>query len=460
MASKDKSDLMDKVVALSKRRGFVFPGSEIYGGLANTWDYGPLGSLLKRNIENSWWDFFVTRRPEIFGLDTSVLMNPKVWESSGHTDSFTDALIDCKNCKVRTRADHLIEDNIKDTKVEGKTLEELQNIITIHKLKCPNCGKHDWTHPREFNLLFETHVGIVEDKQSLVYLRGETAQGMFVDFKNVLDTISPKLPFGLAQSGLAFRNEITKGHFTFRTLEFHLAEFEYYVKEKEWEKWFDYWKKEMEEWLKVLGIDDKKIRWRKHTKDELSHYSKRTEDLEYKYPFGFKELWGLAYRTDFDLKNHMEKSGTDMRYTDPATGEKFIPHVVEPTFGITRTTMTVLTDAYTQEEKRVVMKLSPRLAPYKVAVFPLLANKPELVSKAKKIFHNLNEIFSTTFDARGNIGKRYFAQDEIGTPWCITVDFDSLKDNAVTVRDRDTTKQERVDVDKLEGYIENKLGKK
>jgi len=460
MASKQKSDLMEKVVALSKRRGFVFPGSEIYGGLANTWDYGPLGSLLKRNIEQSWWDFFVTKRPEIFGLDTSVLMNPKVWEASGHTDSFTDALIDCKSCKVRTRADHLIEDNIEDTKVEGKTSKELHNLIISHKLNCPNCGKHDWTKPREFNLLFETSVGILEGEQSQVYLRGETAQGMFVDFKNVLDTMSPKLPFGLAQSGLAFRNEITKGHFTFRTLEFHLAEFEYYVSEAEWEKWFEYWKTQMEKWLYVLGIDKKKIRWRKHTKDELSHYSKRTEDLEYEYPFGFKELWGLAYRTDFDLKNHMEKSGVDMRYTDPKTGNKFIPHVVEPTFGITRTTMTVLTDAYEEGEKRTILKLAPSLAPYKVAIFPLLANKPKLVSKAKKVFESLNSAFSVTFDDRGNIGKRYFAQDEIGTPWCVTVDFDTLKDDTVTVRDRDTAKQVRVSVDKLGEYIENKLGRK
>jgi glycyl-tRNA synthetase len=355
----------------------------------------------------------------------------------------------------------LIEDNVKDTKVEGKTVDDLHNLITSNKLKCPNCGKHSWTAPREFNLLFETNVGIVEDSQSLVYLRGETAQGMFVDYKNVLDTISPKLPFGLAQSGLVFRNEITKGHFTYRTLEFHLAEFEYYIKEKEWEKWFEYWQKEMEKWLKEIGIAKEKIRWRKHTKDELSHYSKRTEDLEYKYPFGYKELWGLAYRTDFDLKNHMEKSGVDMRYRDPVSGDKFIPHVVEPTFGITRTTMTVLIDAYSEEDKRVVMKISPQLAPYKAAVFPLLANKPDLLKIAKKVFDMLrveNDL-SVSYDERGNIGKRYFAQDEIGTPWCITIDFDTLKDDTVTVRDRDTTKQDRVSVDKLGSYIENKLGK-
>lgn len=450
-------DLLEKVISLTKRRGFVYHGSEIYGGLANTWDYGPLGSLLKRNIEQSWWDFFVARRPEIYGLDTSILMNPKVWEASGHTESFTDALIDCKKCKMRTRADHLIGDNLKDENVEGKTLEELDNIINANKLKCPNCGEHDWTQSREFNLLFETNIGIVQDKQSKVYLRGETAQGMFVDYRNVLDSMSPKFPFGLAQSGYVFRNEITKGHFIFRTLEFHLAEFEYYIQEDKWEKWFIYWKKEINKWIKGLGVDVKNTRWRQHTKDELSHYSKRTEDLEYKFPFGFKEWCAVAYRTDYDLKNHMEKSGVDLRYTDSKTGDKFIPHVIEPTFGITRTLMVILIDAYKEEDKRVVLKLSPSVAPYKVAVFPLLANKPKLVGKARKIFDEMTKKYSVSWDDRGNIGKRYFAQDEIGTPWCITIDFTTLEDDTVTIRDRDTTKQVRVSVDKLGSYIQNKL---
>ncbi len=451
-------DLMEKVTSLAKRRGFVFPGSEIYGGLANTYDYGPLGVLLKRNIEQSWWDFFVTRRPEIYGLDTSVLMNPKVWEASGHTASFTDALIDCKKCKVRTRADHLIEDNLKDTKVEGVSTTELDNIIKANKLKCPSCGKSEWTKAREFNLLFETNIGIVPEKQSLVYLRGETAQGMFVDFRQVMDTMRPKLPFGLAQSGIAFRNEITKGQMTYRTLEFHLAEFEYFVRESEWERWFEYWKKEMEVWMNMLGIDKKNTRWRAHTKDELSHYSKRTEDVEYKYPFGYKELWGLAYRTNFDLGNHMKKSGKDMNYTDPTTGEKFIPHVVEPTFGITRTLFTILLDSYSKDKDRVFLKLSPTLAPYKVAVFPLLRNKPKLVKKAGNIFNKIvNTGLSAAFDDRGNIGKRYLSQDEVGTPWCVTVDFESLENDTVTVRDRDTTEQIRVSVDKLKDYLQNKL---
>jgi glycyl-tRNA synthetase len=452
-------DKMEKVASLAKRRGFIYPGSEIYGGLANTWDYGPLGTLLKRNIESSWWDFFVTKRPEIFGLDTSVLMNPRVWEASGHTESFTDALIDCKSCRVRTRADHLIEDSIPDTKVEGQTLKELDAILRKNKLKCPNCGAFNWTDPREFNLLFESRIGIVPEKQSLVYLRGETAQGMFVDFKSVLDSMSPKLPFGLAQSGMAFRNEITKGHFIFRTLEFHLAEFEYYAEEGQWKKWFEFWQKEMEKWLGILGVEKKNTRWRSHTKDELSHYSKRTEDLEYKFPFGYKELWGIAYRADFDLKNHMERSGVDLRYSDPVTGKKFIPHVIEPTFGITRTLMMVLLDAYSETKKKVVLKLKPQLAPYKVAVFPLLANKPKLVSKAKTIYQLLSINYHCAWDERGNIGKRYFAQDEIGTPWCVTVDFDTLKDDTATVRDRDTAKQERVSIAKLESWFSEKLGK-
>lgn len=451
-------DLMDKITSLSKRRGFIYPGSEIYGGLANTWDYGPLGSLLKRNIENHWWDFFVTRRQDIFGLETSILMNPRVWESSGHTESFTDALIDCKECQIRARADHLIEEQVKGAKAEGKSLEELSQIIKKEKVKCPNCGESNWTDPREFNLLFETNVGIVPEKQSKVYLRGETAQGMFVDFRKVLDSMSPKLPFGIAQSGKVFRNEVTKGKFIFRTLEFDLAEFEYFVKEDEWEKWFDYWKKETENWMDELGVEKKKTRWRKHTKDELSHYSKRTEDLEYEFPFGFKEWTAVAYRTDYDLSNHMEKSGQDLRYEDPKTGEKFIPHVVEPTFGISRTFMVVLMDAYKKDGDRTYLSLDPKLAPYKVAVFPLLSNKEELVEKANGVFEELSDRYSTAWDDRGNIGKRYFAQDEIGTPFCVTIDFDTLEDDSVTIRDRDTTKQERVKVNSLKKWLDERLG--
>lgn len=456
--------LFDQVTALAKRRGYIYPGSEIYGGLANTYDYGPLGVELLRNIRNYWWQEFVTKRPNIYGLETSILMNPKVWESSGHTSSFTDALVECKNCHQRTRADHLIENHFdkkkKPIKVEGKSAEELHQLILDESIPCPVCGKHDWTSPREFNLLFETHIGIVPETQSLAYLRGETAQGMFVDFKQVLDTISPKLPFGLAQSGKAFRNEITLGQQVFRTLEFDLAEFEYFIDEKDWQKEFDYWKEEIEKFVLALGIKKDMVRWRPHTKDELSHYSKRTEDLDYKFPFGFKEWYAVAYRTDFDLKNHMEKSGVDLRYTDPKTGDKFIPHVIEPTFGLSRTLLVILTDAYHQEKgdkPRTVLKLAPHIAPYKAAVFPLLANKADLVTKARNIFEALLKDYPVTWDDRGNIGKRYFAQDEIGTPYCITIDFDSLKDDTVTVRDRDTAKQDRISADKLNKYLLDKV---
>ena len=449
-------DLLKKVTALAKRRGFIFPGSEIYGGLANTYDYGPLGSELLRNIKNLWWQFFVTQRENIYGLDTSVLMSPRVWEASGHTDSFTDALIECKQCHQRTRADHLIEDKLKQ-KVEGKSLEDLNQLIEKNKLKCPNCGQFNWTQAKKFNLLFETHIGIVPENKSLAYLRGETAQGMFVDFKNILDTFSPKLPFGLAQSGKVFRNEITRGQNVFRTLEFELAEFEFFIRESEWEKWFEFWQKEIEAFAKLLGVNSKKLKWRKHDSDELSHYSKRTEDLEYDFPFGSKEWFACAYRTNFDLKNHMEKSGVDLNYTDPKTNEKFIPHVIEPTFGLSRTLLVLLIDAYTEEKDRVVLKLSPKVAPFKMAVFPLLPNKPELVKAAREVFKTLSQNFSASWDDNGNIGKRYRRQDEAGTPWCVTVDFDTIKDKAVTVRDRDTMKQERVKIEKLSKYFSEKL---
>jgi glycyl-tRNA synthetase len=450
-------DTLKKVVALAKRRGFIFPGSEIYGGLANTYDYGPLGVEMLRNIKNHWWNYFVTTRENIFGLDTSILMSPKVWESSGHTKTFTDTLIECKQCHQRTRADHLIENKLKDIKVEGQSLEQLQKLIDDNKITCPKCGQFNWTKLRDFKLLFETSIGIVEESKSLAYLRGETAQGMFVDFKQILDTMSPRLPFGLAQSGKCFRNEITQGQNVFRTLEFELAEFEYYIKKEDWEKEFEYWKKEVENFALSLGVKKAKLKWRSQTKDELSHYSSRTEDLEYKFPFGFGEWFACAYRTDFDLKNHMEKSGVDLRYTDPNTQEKFIPHVIEPTFGLSRTMLVLLLDAYHEEGDRVVLKLDPKIAPYKVAVSPLLSNKEELVKKARDIFKTLSQKFSCRWDANGNIGKRYRRQDEAGTPWCVTVDFDSLKDDSVTVRDRDTMKQTRMKIEKLSTYFSSHL---
>lgn len=466
------TDLFTTIVALCKRRGFVYPGSEIYGGLANTYDYGPMGVELLRNIKNSWWDFFVTRRENIYGLDTNILMSPKVWEASGHTASFTDATLDCKHCGDRTRADHLIEDYFsgknEEKKVEGLTVEQLDNIINKEKIPCPNCLKFDWTPVRTFNLLFETHIGIVSGEKSLAYLRGEIAQGMFVNFKNILDSLSPKIPFGLAQSGAAFRNEVTMGKFTFRTLQFNLSEFEYFFNPKDsWENHYEQWKKEMWHWsTDILQLNKDNLRWRIHTDDERSHYSKKTEDIEYQFPFGFKELFGLAYRTDFDLKNHGEKSGVDLRYMDMQTGEKFIPHVIEPTFGMDRAFLAVLFNSYREEpaspaggekdgKKRVVLALPHHLAPYKAAVFPLVSNKESLVAKARDIYESLlKQSISTVWDDRGNIGKRYFAQDEIGTPACITIDYQTLEDDTVTVRDRDTMKQERVEIEKLKQYIE------
>lgn len=448
---------LDKVIALAKRRGFVYPGSEIYGGLANTYDFGPHGTELKRNLVNLWWKEFVQKRPEIYGIDSSILMSPKVWEASGHTDSFTNVLIDCTNCQYRTRADHLIEDNVPELEnVEGKPLEELDQIIIDNKIKCPKCGQSVWTKARNFNQLFETQVGIITSGKNTAYLRGELAQGMFVDFKQILDSIHPKLPFGLAQSGKVFRNEITMGKFTFRTLEFDLAEFEYFVSPKDWEQQFDYWKAEMSSFAQKVGLPKEKLRWRSHSEAELAHYSKRTEDLEYEFDWGFKEMWGLAYRTDFDLKNHMDKSGVDLRFTDPQTGEKFIPHVIEPTFGLSRLLTIILINSYHEEteKNRIVMRFPKELAPYRVAVFPLLGNKEELTGKAKSVFdHLLSSGLSVALDQRGNIGKRYLAQDEIGTPSCITVDFQTLEDNTVTVRDRDTTEQVRVSLDKLVEFL-------
>ncbi|MFA6982133.1 MAG: glycine--tRNA ligase [Patescibacteria group bacterium] len=452
-------NLNQKIISLCKRRGFVFPGSEIYGGLANVYDFGPLGAEMLRNIVDSWWKFFVRGRPDIIGLDTSILMSPKVWEASGHTASFADVMIDCKDCGQRTRADQLIETwesgefGTADGRIwDGVPPEEMGKYIEEREIKCPNCGSFNWTKPRKFNLLFETHIGIVPEDKSLSYLRGEIAQGMFVNFKNVLGTMRPKLPFGIAQAGKAFRNEITLGNFIFRTLEFNLAEFEYFFNpnEQEWEKVFDYWKEEMRTWILSLGVDEKRLRYRLHTDEERSFYSSKTEDLDFEFPFGFKEMFGLAYRTDYDLKNHMEKSGEDLRYTDPNTGEKIIPHVMEPTFGLNRVFYALLTNGYTEDGERVVLKLHPDIAPYRVAVFPLVRNKPEIVAKAKEVFDGLvKQGLSVDWDDRGNIGKRYLSQDEIGTPYCVTIDYQTLEDDSVTVRDRDTTKQDRVKITEL-----------
>jgi len=419
------ADKMQSIISLCKRRGFVFPGSEIYGGLANTWDFGPLGVELVNNVKQLWWKRFVKDREDIVGISSAILMNPKVWEASGHLKGFSDPLVECKKCHVRLRADHLREN---------------------YSNKCPSCSGKEFTEERQFNLMFKTHIGPVEDESSVVYLRPETAQGMFVNFENVENTTRLKLPFGIAQIGKAFRNEITPGNFIFRVLEFEQMEIEYFITDADWEKYFSQWQNEMEKWLvEVLGIKKENFAIREHAKEELSHYSKKTVDFEYKYPFGQKELYGLAYRTDFDLKAHK------------LSLEGMVPHVIEPTFGIERTFLALLCDAYSEEEDRVVLKLKPSLAPYKVAAFPLLANKPELVKKAREVFELLKGEFPTIWDDRGNIGKRYYSQDEIGTPFCLTIDFDTLQDNTVTLRDRDTMKQERVKTSDLKNILQEKL---
>jgi glycyl-tRNA synthetase len=467
--SSEKDNLMEKIVSLCKRRGFVFPGSEIYGGLANSYEYGPAGVELKRNIQNEWWNTFVHYRSDMVGLDSSIILHPKVWEASGHVAGLVDAMVECKHCHTRTRADHLIEDHFEKKgekiSVEGKSTKELDEIIEKNKIKCPTCGHFEWTPVREFNLLFETNVGIVSEAQSKVYLRGETAQGIFVAFKNIIDSTRVALPFGVGQLGKSFRNEITKGNFIFRTLEFEQGEIEYFFDPDvaDWKALFEGWKHDIEKFVvENLGVKKEHLRWREHGDEERSFYSKRTEDLEYEFPFGFKELWGLAYRTDYDLKQHMKYSGVDLSYTDPISNKKFLPHVIEPAVGINRLMAMVLLDAYTEEPDgkdgtRMYLKLPPRLAPYKAAVFPLLANKPELVARAREVYETLRKKYFVAWDDRGNIGKRYYAQDEIGTPFCITVDFDTLENGTVTVRDRDTAQQERVAIDGLGGYLGAKL---
>lgn len=451
-------DLMEKITALSKRRGFIYPGSEIYGGLANVWDFGPAGTLLKNNIRDLWWKHFVLERDDMVGIDSATILRPEVWEASGHIGGFNEAMLDCKECKNRVRADHLIENNIPNKKVEGLPFEELDLIIDENKIKCPKCGKFNWTKVRKFNQLVEVKIGVLEEGKNIAYLRGEIAQGIFLNFKNVINSTRIKLPFGIAQIGKAYRNEITMGQFTHRTFEFDLMEFEYFIDPGSWSDIYESWRKEMWQWALSLGIREEKLRWREHEDFERSFYSKKTMDIEYKYPFGYKEMFGIAYRTDYDLKNHSVRSGKDLSYIDNLSGKTFIPHVIEPTFGLSRLTGIVLFDSYAEEGERVVLKLDPKIAPYKVAVFPLLANKPELLKKARDVYINLKKVsLSVLWDDRGNIGKRYFAQDEIGTPWCVTIDFDSLKDESVTVRDRDTAKQERVSIDKLQSYFENKL---
>lgn len=453
---------MDEIVALAKRRGFFFPSSEIYGGMANTWDFGHYGTLLKNNLRDLWWKKFVLKRDNMVGVEASIFLNPKVWEASGHVSGFTDALVDCKNCKYRTRADHLIEDKLKDIKVEGLPVEELTKIIRENKLKCPRCGSTDLTDVRRFNLLFETSIGIVEESKSKAYLRGEIAQGIFLNFKNVLNTMRVRLPFGIAQQGKAFRNEITMGQSIFRTLEFDLMEFEYFIRKEDWEKTFEYWQNELFAFSQEIGLHKESLRWREHEEFERSHYSTRTVDLEYKFPFGWKEMWAIAYRTDFDLKNHAQHSGEDLSYTDPKSGEKCIPHVIEPTFGLSRLVLVVMHNAFKKQEvngkERIYLQLDPSIAPIKAAVFPLQKDE-KLRKTAEDVYHKIKEVYTAEFDDSGNIGKMYRRQDEIGTPFCITVDYESLENQTVTIRHRDSMKQERIQSSEVISFLKNYLEK-
>ncbi|AEE90835.1 Glycine--tRNA ligase [Tepidanaerobacter acetatoxydans Re1] len=450
---------MNKIVSLCKRRGFIFQGSEIYGGLANTWDYGPLGIELKRNVKDYWWKKVVHERDDVVGLDSAILMHPKVWEASGHVAGFNDALIDCKQCKSRFRADHLIEDSL-NIHVEGKSVQELTEIIHDNKIKCPTCGSVAWTEARVFNLMFKTYQGVTEDSSSIVYLRPETAQGIFVNFKNVLDSCRMKLPFGIAQIGKSFRNEITPGNFTFRTREFEQMELEFFVKPGDDQEWFEYWRQFMVDFFVSLGVKKENLRLRDHSPEELSHYSKGTTDLEYKFPFGWGELWGVANRTDYDLSRHMEYSGKSLTYFDPKENKQIVPYVVEPSLGADRAILAVLCDAYDEEEvqgdTRVVLHLKPEIAPIKCAVLPLSKKEP-LEELACKVYHDLKKYYHMEYDNTGSIGKRYRRQDEIGTPFAVTIDFDSLEDNKVTIRDRDTMQQDRIEINQVRDYLKEKL---
>lgn len=464
-----KKDLsMEKVVALAKSRGFVFSGSEIYGGLANTWDYGPVGVELKNNVKKAWWRKFVQESKYNVGLDAAILMNPKTWVASGHVGGFADPLIDCKACKSRFRADKLIEEYMMEKKgeaenVDGWSNEKLEAYITENGIKCPDCGKNDFTGIRQFNLMFKTFQGVTEDSKSEIFLRPETAQGIFVNFKNVARTTRKKMPFGIAQIGKSFRNEITPGNFTFRTREFEQMELEFFCAPGTDMEWFRYWKDYCYNWLSGLGMNMESIRMRDHEKEELSHYSNATTDIEFRFPFGWGELWGIADRTDFDLKQHQEHSGQDMSYMDPITNEKYVPYCIEPSLGADRVTLAFLVDAYYEEtlvdgkgneDTRVVMKFHPALAPFKAAVLPLTKKQSE---QAESLHSELSKYFMVDYDLPGSIGKRYRRQDEIGTPYCITVDFDTEADNSVTIRDRDTMEQIRLPIDQIRNYIEEKL---
>ena len=439
--------------------GYYFQGSEIYGGLSNTWDYGPLGSEIKQNIRKMWWKKFVQESTTNVGIDAAILMNPKVWEATGHVSTFNDPLIDCKSCKQRFRADQLIEKEFPDVDVNGMTNEQMMAFIRENHVKCPNCGKEDFTDIRQFNMMFKTHIGVTEDSKSVVYLRPETAQGMFVNFKNVLRTTRRKLPIGICNVGRAFRNEITPGQMTFRTREFDQMEMEFFCKPGEDLKWFDYWKQYCLNFIDYLGIKKENLRYRDHEQAELAFYSKATTDIEYLFPFGWGEIWGIADRTDYDLNRHIKFSGEALDYLDPETNEKYVPYCIEPSVGLDRLVLMTLCDAYDEEpvgenDTRIVMRLNPFVAPYKAAVLPL---SKKLESQAREIEQQLAKYFNVIYDDTGSIGKRYRRQDAIGTPFCITVDFDTENDGAVTIRERDSMEQIRLPIGELKAYLEEKV---
>jgi glycyl-tRNA synthetase len=449
----------DKIVSHVRVAGFVFQGSEIYGGLANTWDYGPLGVELVNNIKQAWWKKFVQEIPNNVGLDSAILMNPKVWEASGHLATFTDPLMDCKVCKTRHRADQLIEGFDKSINPGGWDNDKMQNFIKEKQIKCPQCGSKDFTDIRKFQLMFKTFQGVIEDDKSTIFLRPETAQGIFVNFKNIQRSTRKKIPFGVAQIGKSFRNEITPGNFTFRTREFEQMELEFFTKPGEDLKWYEYWKKYCMTWLYDLNIKPENLRMREHEAAELSHYSKGTSDIEYSFPFGWGELWGIADRTNFDLTQHMKFAKENMEYLDPETNEKYIPYVIEPSLGVTRLALALMCEAYDEEvikedDTRIVMRLHPVLAPYKAAIFPL---SKQLNQKANEVYSMLSKHFMVEYDEAGSIGKRYRRQDAIGTPLCITYDFESEATSSVTVRERDSMTQVRVQIKDLVEHIKKYL---
>ncbi len=445
----------EKVVTHLQTSGYVFQGSQIYGGLSNTWDYGPLGSELKNNLQQLWWKKFVSESPTNVGIDAAILMNPKVWEATGHVTTFNDPLIDCKECRGRFRADDLVKDQYPDVDVNAMSIDDLTKFIKEHPVKCPQCGKSNFTDVRQFNMMFKTHIGVTEDSKSVVYLRPETAQGVFANFKNVQRATRRKLPLGIANVGKSFRNEITPGNFIFRTREFTQMELEFFCKPGTDLEWFNYWKDYSINFVKSLGVNEENLRFRNHEPEELAFYSKATTDIEYKFPFGWGEIWGIADRTDYDLKRHMSYSGEALDYLDPETNEKYVPYCIEPSLGLDRLFLMVVTDSYDEEvlengEIRKIMHLKPFLAPYKAAILPL---SKQLTEKAKEVFNDLIPYMNIIFDTTGSIGKRYRRNDEIGTPYCVTIDFESLEDECVTVRERDSMKQERIKISELRNYL-------